>query len=85
MNGWDKSFVTTPEHLHPVTDKCGLIMSESQIEKEEYFVTLTLWKKGNKSFRKKELAPIKSVSIDKTTDKVTIVMSDKSIKVVELN
>lgn len=85
LNGWDKSFVTTPEHLHPVTDKCGLIMSESQIEKDEYFVTLTLWKKGNKSFSKKELSPIKSVSIDKTTDKVTIVMSDKSIKVVELN
>ena len=85
LNGWDKSFVVTPEHLHPVTDKCGLIMSESQIEKDEYFVTLTLWKKGNKSFSKKELSPIKSVSIDKTTDKVTIVMSDKSIKVVELN
>lgn len=85
LNGWDKSFVVTPEHLHPVTDKCGLIMSESLVEKDEYFVTLTLWKKGNKSFSKKELSPIKSVSIDKTTDKVTIVMSDKSIKVVELN
>lgn len=85
LNGWDKSFVVTPEYLHPVTDKCGLIMSESHVEKDEYFVTLTLWKKGNKSFSKKELSPIKSVSIDKTTDKVTIVMSDKSIKVVELN
>lgn len=85
LNGWDKSFVVTPEHLHPVTDKCGLIMSESRVEKDEYFVTLTLWKKGNKSFSKKELSPIKSVSIDKTSDKVTIVMSDKSIKVVELN
>lgn len=82
LHGWDKTFVTITEGLHPVSNKCGLIMSESNVTNEQVFVTLTLWKKGNKKFTKNELTPVKSVVVDKSLNKVTLIMSDNTRKVI---
>lgn len=83
LYGWDKTFVTTTEGLHPVTNKCGLIMSEKNVENESILITLSLWKKGKKSFTKKELNPVKSLNVDETTKTVTVVLNDKTTKVVK--
>ncbi len=80
LTDWDKTGVLHPEGIHPVSNSCGLIMNEKKVEKEEVMVTLMLWKKGNKSFSKKELTPVKSVTISDDKKTVEIVMADNSVK-----
>ena len=40
LQGWETVTASYPEGLHPVSHKCGLIMAESNVEKEKIFVTL---------------------------------------------
>lgn len=80
MQGWDKTIVEYPEGLHPVSRKCGLIMTESHVEKEQIFITLMLWKKGGKAFTKKELHPVKSIKISDDRKSVDILMADGTRK-----
>ena len=42
--------------------------------------TLMLWKKGKKSFSKKELTPVKSIKVSDDKKSVEIVMADKTVK-----
>jgi hypothetical protein len=58
-------------------------MSEKNVENESILITLSLWKKGKKSFTKKELNPVKSLNVDETTKTVTVVLNDKTTKVVK--
>ena len=51
-----------------------------QVQKEEVMVTLMLWKKGKKSFSKKELTPVKSIKVSDDKKSVEIVMADKTVK-----
>ena len=80
LQGWDKTIVEYPEGLHPVSRKCGLIMTESHVEKEQIFITLMLWKKGGKAFTKKELHPVKSIKISDDRKSVDILMADGTRK-----
>lgn len=82
LSGWDKVDVSYPEGLHPVSRKCGVITSESRVEGERVFVTLMLWKKGKKSFTKKELSVVKSVEISSNSDLVKVTFADGSEKTV---
>jgi hypothetical protein len=82
LTDWDKTEVLHPEGIHPVTYKCGLIQNEKHIQSEDVMVTLMLWKKGNKEFSKKELAPVKSVKIADDKKSVTITFADKTVKTV---
>ena len=80
LQGWESTTVSYPEGLHPVSNKCGLIMSESQVENEKVFVTLTLWKKGSKKFSKKELSPVKDVKVSDDLRTIDITFADDSRK-----
>ncbi len=80
LTDWNKTSVLHPEGIHPVSNTCGLIMNEKQVQSEEVMVTLMLWKKGKKTFSKKELTPVKSVTISDDKKTITIVMADKSVK-----
>lgn len=85
LQGWDKTIVEYPEGLHPVSRKCGLIMTESHVEKEQIFITLMLWKKGGKVFTKKELHPVKSIKVSDDRKSVDILMADGTRKQVAFN
>lgn len=80
LTDWNKTSVLHPEGIHPVSSTCGLIMNEKQVQKEEVMVTLMLWKKGKKSFSKKELTPVKSLKVSDDKKSVEIVMADKTVK-----
>ncbi len=80
LQGWQTTSTSYPEGLHPVSRKCGLIMAESEVKQEKVFVTLMLWKKGNKKFTKKELAPVKEVKVSDDLNTVDITFADKSTK-----
>ena len=80
LQGWETVTASYPEGLHPVSHKCGLIMAESNVEKEKIFVTLMLWKKGKKGFTKKELSPVKDVKVSEDLNAVDITFADKSVK-----
>jgi hypothetical protein len=83
LTDWDKTSVLNPVGIHPVSNTCGLIMNEKHIAKEDVMVTLMLWKKGDKKFSKKELAPVKSVKIADDKSSVTITFADKTVKTVK--
>ena len=80
LQGWQTTSTSYPEGLHPVSHKCGLIMAESEVKQEKVFVTLMLWKKGNKKFTQKELAPVKEVKVSDDLNTVDITFADKSTK-----
>ena len=80
LQGWETVTASYPERLHPGSHKCGLIMAESNVEKEKIFVTLMLWKKGKKGFTKKELSPVKDVKVSEDLNAVDITFADKSVK-----
>ncbi len=83
--GWTKTTIAYPEGLNPVSNKCGVIMAETHVENEAIFVTLTLWKKGDKNFSKKELNPVKSVTVSNDKKTVNIVFADKTTKQITFN
>ena len=60
-------------------------MAETHVENEAIFVTLTLWKKGDKNFSKKELNPVKSVTVSNDKKTVNIVFADKTTKQITFN
>ena len=80
LHGWQTASISYPEGLHPVSRKCGLIMTGSHVEKEKIFVTLMLWKKGEKQFRKKELSPVKALKISDDLATVDIRLADGTQK-----
>lgn len=83
--GWTKTTIAYPEGLNPVSNKCGVIMAETHVENEAIFVTLTLWKKGDKNFSKKELNPVKSVTVSNDKKTVNIVFANKTTKQITFN
>lgn len=74
VSGWEATEAIFPYGLHPVSDRCAVVVSEAAPEAEQVFVTLHLWKRGAKGFTKAELSQVKSVDInaDKTEVKVTL-------------
>lgn len=82
LYGWDNVTVSYPEGLHPVSDRCGLVMAEKHVAKEQIMVTLMLWKKGEKDFNKKELSPVKNLKVSDDLKSVEVTLADKSIKTV---
>ncbi len=83
LTDWNKTSVLHPVGIHPVSNTCGLIMNEKQVQNEEVMVTLMLWKKGKKSFSKKELTPVKSIRISDDKKTIDIVMADNTVKQVK--
>ncbi|GAB1415764.1 DUF2264 domain-containing protein [Paludibacter sp.] len=84
IEGWQECKVLYPEGLHPVSKQCAVPMSMQEVDEEAIFITLHLWKKGNKKFSKKELNPISSYSISSDKKNVNIIFADKSVKTIYL-
>ncbi len=82
LAGWENINVIYAENLHPVSKKCAVTIVNNTLEKEEIYVTVQLWKKGNKKFTKKELNPVKEIKISNDKNLVEIIFSDKTKKIV---
>lgn len=85
LHGWNRTEVEYPTGLHPVSEKCAVIMAESYVNHEAVFVTLMLWKKGNKKFSKKELTPVKNINVSSDLKTVQITLADQTQKTVTFN
>ncbi|MDR0745987.1 MAG: DUF2264 domain-containing protein [Mediterranea sp.] len=83
LQGWGGIEAARPTGLHPVSDVCAVAMATDRIPVgERIYITLQLWKKGNKPFTPKELSPIGSVEIIRNGDAVEVVMKDGEKKTV---
>lgn len=82
LDGWHNISFTDAEGLHPMSDKSSLINVKDNFSGEKIFVTLQLWKKGNKPFSSKELSPIKDIKISENLNKVGILLQDGTTKTV---
>lgn len=82
LHGWNRTEVEYPIGLNPVSAKCGVIMAENYVNDEAIFVTLMLWKKGNKKFSKKELTPVKDVKVSDDLKTVDITFADQTQKTI---
>ena len=83
LYGWDKTSVSMPTGLHPMSDECSFIMNEKAVSKEHIMVTLHLWKKGTKAFSRKELSPVKDVKVADDFSHVEVTLTDGTVKRVE--
>lgn len=81
LEGWNQLEFVEAENLHPVSNKCSLIRAKDNLSGEKIFVTLQLWKKGNKAFNDKELSPVKKINIS-NNNKIEILFQDGTIKTV---
>lgn len=84
LAGWNKVYTVYPEGLHPVSEKCGVIMASDEVRNSKIYVTLQLWKRkeGRNSFTKKELHPVESVEISEDGKQVIVRLTTKEIKTV---
>lgn len=82
LYGWDKTTVSYPTGLHPVSDTCGLIQCEKNVSDQQVFVTLMLWKKGSKAFSKKELGAVKDIKVAADNSSVTVTMASGEAKTI---
>ncbi len=79
VSGWDATEAIFPYGLHPVSDKCAVVVSEAAPAGEQVFVTLHLWKKGGKPFTKSELSQVKSVDVSADKSGVKVTMADGTV------
>lgn len=84
LNGWSSSTFTDVEGLHPVAKNCCLISVKDDFSGEKVYITLQLWKKGNKTFRYEELSPVKKVNVSADKRSVEILFKDGVVKTVDL-
>lgn len=80
LSGWDRTSVLTADGLHPVSKRCGLIVSDAHVSDSRIFVSLQLWKRGAKTFTNGELSCVKSVKISKDQHEVEVTLSDGTRK-----
>ena len=83
--GWDKLDVVVAENLHPlatnsaVINACGTFVPDA---KNEYFVTLMLWKKSGEAFTNDELLPLTKLKVSDDRNSVEIKLNNCSTKIV---
>lgn len=80
LHGWDNTSVHYPTGLHPMSKQCSLIVNEKAVTKEHIMVTLHLWKKGDKPFSRKELTPVKSLTIADDLSHVEVTLANGEVK-----
>lgn len=79
LYGWDDTYEEYPVGLHPVSDRCGVIMNSAKVDGSKIFVTLQLWNK--KKIDGKFLSLVESVEV-KDDSTVTVRMTDGTLKTV---
>lgn len=76
LEGWENLDFVSAEGLHPVSKKSSTLRANDNLSGEKIFITLQLWKKGNKAFTKEELSPVKKVQI--SDDQKTVIVHLKN-------
>jgi len=82
LNGWDNTNMVVAEGLHPLSDKCGVIISSAHVDKSRVFVTLQLWKRGAEMFTESELKQVEKVEIANDNSRVKVTLADGTVKTV---
>lgn len=88
LAGWRKVYAVYPEGLHPVSEKCALLMASDRLEAgSKIYVTLQLWKRKDdgKGFTEKELNPVESVEVSENRKSVTIRLATGEVKIVRFD
>ena len=81
--GWNGIEAIYPYGLHPVSDQCALIVNTDNPDAgSKIYITLQLWKKGDKRFSDKELNQVNSIDVSPDQSKVTVTLADGEVKVV---
>ena len=81
LSGWSDLEFIKGEGVHPESDYCTVINSTDRLPQgDKIYITLQLWKKGNKDFTKEELSPVKEFKISTDKKTVIIILNDGSIK-----
>lgn len=76
LEGWDGMSVAHPEGLHPLTERCGVIMAQKEVENSQVLVTALLWKNGKWRKADKALMPVRKVEVSPDGSSVRIEMTD---------
>ncbi|MGI6219617.1 MAG: DUF2264 domain-containing protein [Bacteroidaceae bacterium] len=89
LMGWDETDMEEATGLHPVSDRCAYLVADDELQADEaqkgkIYVTLMLWKKGNKGFTKKELTPVKDIQVSASGNVVEITLAGGEKKYVSL-
>lgn len=81
LAGWDSAQVASPRGVHPVSDRCGLVVTSADVSGCKILVSLQLWAKG-KSIDSKLLRQISSVDIAPDNSSVTVTFASGGKKTV---
>ncbi len=85
VSGWESTDAIFPYGLHPVSDRCGVIVNEAEPEGQHVFVTLHLWKKGCKPFGRAALSQVEAVDINADKTQVQVAMADGTVHTVKFD
>lgn len=61
-----------------MADECGLLMHEAKIDDSQIFITLHLWKKGNRNFTTGELSVVKQVEVAADKKQAIVTLADNT-------
>ena len=89
LMGWTGADAEEATGLHPVSDRCAYPVAEDVLhadgsQAEKIYITLMLWKKGDKDFSKKELTPVKEIQVSASGNVVEITLRSGEKKYVRL-
>lgn len=86
LQGWSHTKFVHATGLHPESNRCTVLNTTDRMtEGDKIYITLHLWKKGNKPFTKKELSPVKEVKSSPDGKSVYLTLQDGSKKTVYLH
>lgn len=85
VSGWTATETLKPYGLHPAADQCGVIVATDEPQSSQIYVTLHLWKKGNKPFTRAELSQVKKVDIAQDNMTATVTMADGTVHTVNFD
>lgn len=83
LEGWNRVGTGKAEGLHPQSKSCAWLKASDKCTGEKIYITLQLWKKGNKPFSNKELMPVRSFVVSPDKNSVYLKMADGTEKTVQ--
>lgn len=81
LSGWSRLEFIKGKGVHPESEYCSVINGTDKLPVgDKIYITLQLWKKGNKDFTKDELSPVKDFKVSENNDFVDILFKDGTRK-----
>ncbi len=88
LAGWEKTTVLNTGNLNPESTKSSIIQVSGSYKHNDgikVYGTLMLWKKSGESFTDEELMPLNKFVISENKNKVSLVLKNKTTKLVNFN